>query len=128
MGAYVLFRPSWLEIPVALSWSIFSQIEWRQADSAPLWTRAAVRPIFDEHGRVVATRSTHVDITDRKRAEEALRLSEERLARILDSAMDAILTFDARRCIDQLSESYRTVLLLRDIEELAETWSQIVSY
>lgn len=143
-------------------------------------TRASVRPIFDEHGRIVATRSTHVDITDRKRAEEALRLSEQRLASILDSAMDAILTFDTQcrvelfndaalmklrsrrrrreepiddllprfdadgewasevdswetpsevllqqqetraavqRCIDSLPERFRTVLLLRDIED-----------
>lgn len=71
------------------------EIEWRRADGTPLWTRASVRPIFDTQGRAVATRSTHVDITDRKRMEEALRLSEERLARILDSAMDAIITFDA---------------------------------
>src|SRR5262245_16529284 len=75
------------------------EIEWRRPDGTPLWTRASVRPIFDAQGRVVATRSTHVDITDRKRAEEALRLSEERLARILASAMDAIITFDVTRRI-----------------------------
>src|SRR5439155_6961197 len=34
---------------------------------------------------------------ERLRAETALRVSEERLARILDSAMDAIVTFDGAR-------------------------------
>src|SRR5262245_40079306 len=81
------------------------EIEWRRADGAPLWTRASVRPIFDAQGRVEATRSTHVDITDRKRAEEALRLSEERLERILDSAMDGIVTFDRTRRVELFNDA-----------------------
>jgi PAS domain S-box-containing protein len=81
------------------------EIEWRRADGTAVWTRASVRPIFDVHGRVVATRSTHVDITDRKQMEDALRLSEERLALILDSAMDAIITFDAARRIELFNDA-----------------------
>lgn len=86
-----------------------SEVEWRRADGTPLWTRASVRPIFDAHGQVLATRSTHVDITDRKLAEEALRESEERLARILDSAMDAIVTFDDARQIALFNRAAETV-------------------
>ena len=86
-----------------------AELEWRQPDGTPLWTRASVRPIFDAQGRVVATRSTHVDITDRKRAEEALRLSEERLAQILDSAMDAIITFDTTRRIELFNDAAEKV-------------------
>lgn len=85
------------------------ELEWRRADGSVVWTRASMRPIFDAQGRVVATRSTHVDITDRKRTEEALRLSEERLARILDSAMDAIITFDAQRHIEIFNDAAEKV-------------------
>ena len=52
---------------------------------------------------------THVDITDRKRPEEALRLSEERLAQILDSAMDAIITFDTTRRIELFNDAAEKV-------------------
>ncbi|MBI3246007.1 MAG: sigma 54-interacting transcriptional regulator [Deltaproteobacteria bacterium] len=96
------------------------EIEWRRADGTPLWTRAAVRPICDAQGRVVATRSAHVDITDRKRAEEALRLSEERLARIFDSAMDAILTFDTRRCIELFNDAAEKVFRCPAAEALGQ--------
>jgi formate hydrogenlyase transcriptional activator len=81
------------------------ELEWRRADGTELWTRASVRPIFDAQGQVEATRSMHVDITDRKRAEEALRLSEERLARILDSAMDGIVTFDDAHQIEIFNDA-----------------------
>ncbi|MBI1852211.1 MAG: sigma 54-interacting transcriptional regulator, partial [Planctomycetes bacterium] len=37
---------------------------------------------------------------ERKRAEDALRASETKLSRVIDSAMDAIVTFDAHRRIE----------------------------
>src|SRR5207247_129672 len=85
------------------------ELEWRRADGTTLWTRASVRPIFTAQGRVEASRSIHVDITDRKRAEEALRVSEERLARILASAMDAIITFDAARRVELFNDAAEKV-------------------
>ncbi len=39
------------------------------------------------------------DITERKASERALRQSEERLAGIVNSAMDAIISIDARQCV-----------------------------
>jgi len=81
------------------------ELEWRRADGSVLWTQASMRPIRDAQGRVEATRSAHIDITDRKRAEDALRLSEERLSRILGSAMDGIVTFDRTRRIELFNEA-----------------------
>ncbi|MBI3770205.1 MAG: sigma 54-interacting transcriptional regulator [Deltaproteobacteria bacterium] len=42
---------------------------------------------------------------ERQRAEAALRESEDRLARILDSAMDAIVTIDERRCVELFNDA-----------------------
>ena len=46
---------------------------------------------------------------ERLRAAAALRESEERLARILDSAMDAIVTFDATRRIELFNDAAEKV-------------------
>ncbi|MCK6483528.1 MAG: PAS domain S-box protein [Phycisphaerae bacterium] len=52
-------------------------------------------PVLDEAGNVVRLFGTAQDVTDMRRAESALRLSEARLNGILQSAMDAIITINA---------------------------------
>jgi PAS domain S-box-containing protein len=44
----------------------------------PLWVRTTVQPVYEE-GKVVRLVGNLMDITERRRAEEALRLSSERL-------------------------------------------------
>src|SRR5262245_7429008 len=89
--------------------TVGEEIEARRSDGGQLWIRLYVRPMLDAQGRVEATRSTYVDVTERKRAEHALRESEERLARIVQSAMDAIVTFDASRRIALWNEAAEQV-------------------
>lgn len=80
---------------------------------------------FEEPGptRVVVA---HVDITDRKRVEEALRLSEQRFRTLFEHAPEAILVIDAdsREIIDanenflRLSRRTREQLLAASPEDL----------
>ncbi len=64
-----------------------------------------VLPIFDSQGKLTATLGVNRDITRRKLAEEALRISQERLAAIIDSAMDGIITMDERGKIFLFNEA-----------------------
>lgn len=49
----------------------------------------------DAGGRPLRMIGTHADVTERKRGETALQESRSRLAGIVDSAMDAIITIDS---------------------------------
>jgi len=49
------------------------ELEVKRADGSSVWVSLSVRPMRDKEGRVVASRSIMVDITERKRAEEALQ-------------------------------------------------------
>jgi PAS domain S-box-containing protein len=55
--------------------------------------------IRDASGRILGAVKMLVDVTDRKRAEESLRQSEERLRLALDTALDAIVTIDGKGCV-----------------------------
>jgi len=58
-----------------------------------------VQPLKDADGRVVKWFGTNTDVETLKRAEEALRRSQEQLAGILNSAMDAIITVNSEQQI-----------------------------
>jgi PAS domain S-box-containing protein len=60
-------------------------------DGSILWTIANTAPLFDENGKHVANISMHTDISDRKKAEEALRLSEERFAKAFNLSPFAVI-------------------------------------
>jgi PAS domain S-box-containing protein len=51
-------------------------------------------PLWDDTGTPYAMFGISTDITDRKRAEEALRVNEERTRLIIETALDAVVTMD----------------------------------
>jgi PAS domain S-box-containing protein len=68
-------------------------------DGSPVWVNVSSSIVRDGGGRPLYRISVIQDIGGRKRAEEALRGSEERLAAVIGTAMDAIITVDEERCV-----------------------------
>ena len=52
-------------------------------------------PLRSPNGEIAGVLGTYLDITERKRAEENLRTSEERFRLVIEQAPDAILLYDA---------------------------------
>jgi PAS domain S-box-containing protein len=79
--------------------------ELATTDRGPRWSFVQKFPIVDRDGRIYATAHIATDVTDRKKAEEQLRLAEDRARLILDSSLDAVITIDASDQITGWSKS-----------------------
>jgi PAS domain S-box-containing protein len=71
--------------------------EFRRKDGSHFWGLVSTNPIHDESGRYLGALAMITDITDRKRTEEALRASEQRLHLALDSAYLILFEWDIAR-------------------------------
>ena len=76
-----------------------SELRLRRKDGSSIWVVENVAATCDSQGNVTLIEGTMVDISAHKRAEDALRESQERLHGIIASAMDAIITVDEKQRI-----------------------------
>ncbi|HEY3321683.1 MAG TPA: PAS domain S-box protein [Planctomycetota bacterium] len=71
--------------------------EWRlrHKDGSERWMIASMTPMLDKAGQFSGAFAMLTDITERKRAEEALRESEERYRLLADHTEDIVVLFDS---------------------------------
>jgi PAS domain S-box-containing protein len=65
-------------------------------DGSAVWMLWLNKPILAEDQSLEEILSIGIDITDRKKAEEALRDSEERIRALAESAQDAIISINSK--------------------------------
>ena len=58
------------------------------------WLETNKIPLHDQFGKVVGILGTYEDITERKKSEEALKISEERFRSLIDNMIEAALIID----------------------------------
>ena len=73
------------------------------------WEFASISPIKDSEGVVTGFLSVGEDMTERKRAEEALQASEELLSTTLKSIGDAVMTTDAAGAVKFMNPVAQTL-------------------
>jgi len=78
-------------------------------DDQEHWYASHINPIVED-GTVVAVSVISVNVTDRKRAEEAIRRSETRYRRLYDSMGDAFVSVTIDGRIQEYNEAYRQML------------------
>ena len=71
-----------------------NQIEccMRHRNGSVVWSLGSTQPLYDEDGDYEGAIALFIDITERKRAEEALKKSEERFRTLVTASPDVIFT------------------------------------
>ena len=86
-----------------------NELYMRRRDGAQLVVLENSRTLRDAAGRIVGYEGTIADITERKRAEQAVFAEKERAQVTLASIGDAVISTDAHGCIDYLNAVAETL-------------------
>lgn len=82
----------------------------RRYDGSIIWARFTVRAFRGDNGEILRYEGALEDVTDRRRAEEALRASEERFRSLVQNASDLISILDDDGVVRYESPSHQRVL------------------
>lgn len=94
------------------------ELQMLRADGTPLWINLSVTAMRDAAGRVLESRSAVLDITERKRAEEALAVSEERYRLLTMLSPDGISVTDQTGRILACNEQFAAMYGFGDSAEV----------
>jgi PAS domain S-box-containing protein len=100
------------------------RVEFRQKtqDGSWKWILSMGSVIeYDEAGNPLRMLGTHTDITERKRAEERLRVSEERYRNLVENMNDIVMEVDAEGKYCYLSPNFAATSEYSPEEELGES-------
>ena len=102
------------------------EVRARRFDGVYRWFQSRGLPLRDTNGRIIRWYNLLIDIDERKRAEEELRLSEARKAAILDSALDCIVTIDHEGCITEFNPAAERTFGYRRHEVLGQQLADVI--
>src|SRR4030095_4391262 len=98
----------------------------RRKDGVYRWFKTRAVALKDSDGKVVKWFGSNTDIDDHKRADQALRESRERLAGIVSSAMDSIITLDEDQRIVLFNEAAERMFGCSAAEALGQPFNRFI--
>lgn len=102
------------------------ELEMRRADGEQVWINLTARPIRNNKGQIIASRSMAVDITDRKQVEEELRASEEKYRDLVENLDEAIYAFDASGVMVYISPTIESLIGYSPSEIIGRSFAEFV--
>lgn len=97
-----------------------------RVDGTPGWTFSRAIPLLDERGEIAEWFGTATDVTERKQAEEDVRLYAERARFVMDSMPQKIFTTSANGTAEYFNEQWME-FTGRSLEQMKSwTWTEFL--
>lgn len=94
-------------------------------DGFPKWCRFHISALYNDRGSVQQTLMVAIDITHSKRAEDALRASEEKLREIFENINDEILYLDKFGTIIEVNNRVQDILGFAAEEVIGKNFARL---
>lgn len=95
-------------------------------DGRELWVRDTAHILSAREGELPIVQGVLVDITERKRTEEALHTSEETTRLIIDTALDAVITIDQDGRITRWNDQAESTFGWTQAEAVGQRLSKLI--
>ena len=93
---------------------------WRiRKDGSQFWADGSLAAIRNDAGNIIGFAKITRDLTESRRAEEALRESEARTRPIFDTALDAVITLDEHNLVKECNPQAERIFGWRYDEAVA---------
>jgi PAS domain S-box-containing protein len=100
------------ELKIAAEEGRYEEQGWRvRKDGSRFWAHVLISAIRDDNGTVTGFAKVTRDLTESRRKEQTIKEEEERLAAVIGSAMDAIITVDEDQQISLFNPAAERIFL-----------------
>ena len=105
-------RQAFSEKLIAQGHLISEELQLKKFNNTPMWGAVTVNVVRDASGEIKYFDGLIEDISDRKRAEEALRESEERFRSVMEGSPDPIVVYNTKGETTYLNPAFYTGIWL----------------
>jgi two-component system, cell cycle sensor histidine kinase and response regulator CckA len=103
------------------------EVRLRRKDERPVWNLADARVVRDPSGKIERYEIFATDVTEQRRASDALRSSEERYRCLMDRAQDAIFVLDEREIVVEANQAAENLLVRTRAEIVGQSFLETLA-